>query len=207
MAVPILKATLRYSQPPDMSQRAWQRIQREALAELALKWHQEILPQHFTSQAPQKYGHQPRRSKYLRKKHIAARWGEKRGPIRVYAKYGGNIDNVFSGELENRVKAAAAIRATPTRVKLTLTGPRYMTMRRFVGDRQQAVDEGWTYGRGRKFRDYKRLRIDRDAGLQPDKAKEITTVTTEENDLLVQFLNDRVVARFSAWSSPRTIAA
>lgn len=203
MAVPILSATLRFEQPPEVSQRAWKRIMREALHAMAMKWHQEILPKHFTREAPQRYGHQARSSKYLRKKHMAARWGEKRGPTRVYAKYGGNIDNVFSGELEQRVKALAAIRATATKVTLKMTGPRYMTMRRFMGDRERAVAEGWTYGKGVRFRP-RRLEA---PGLQPDKVKEITTVVQEENRSLIEFLNDRVVTNFNTWRSPRSIAA
>lgn len=202
MAVPILKASLFMDQPPEMSARQWRQITKAALEKLAAKWHKDILPQHFTRAAPQKYRHQPRTAGYLkRKRRAAGRAGVRHMGQIVRVKYGGLIDNVFTGELERRVKQLAAIRATPTRVTLKLTGPRYMTMRRFAGNKAEAVAKGWTYGRGKKFK-----ATGKGSGLQPDKAREITTVTEQELVLLTSFLNRSVLDRWRVWKSRRKVA-
>lgn len=202
MAVPILKASLWMDQPPEMSARQWRKITKAALTEMGAKWHKEYLPRHFTRNAPAMYGHQKRSEGYLkRKRRAASKAGVRHMGAVVRVKYGGMIDNVFSGEMERRVKALAAVRATPTRVTVKMTGPRYMTMRRFAGNRDRAVREGWTYGRGQRFRNK-----GRGSGLQPDKAREITTLTERENAELVGYMNSRVTAGWRAWKERRKVA-
>lgn len=197
MAMPILKVSIWMDKPPQLSERKWRQFQKASLHELAAKWHKEYLPRHFTRSAPQKYNHQPRKEIYRRKKRIASRYGAKVGGTRVYPKYGGNIDNVYSGEMESRLKSVGAITSTPTRVRLKMTGPRYMTMRVFQGDHREAFRKGWTYGKGQQFNPT--------AGTQPDKVKEVTAQTPDELHELVVFLNERQLARWRGWKEKRKV--
>jgi len=194
---PILKVSIWMDQPPQMSARKWGQFQKTSLHEMASKWHKEYLPRHFTRDAPQKYKHQARKDKYLNRKRRASKYGEKRGDTRVYPKYGGMIDNVYTGEMESRLRSIGVISSTPTRASLKMTGPRYMTMRVFQGSRKEAFRKGWTYGKGQRFNPA--------AGTQPDKVREITTQTPEELHELVVFLNERQLTRWRGWKEKRKV--
>ena len=176
-------AKLTLDQPPEIGKRAWNECTREGNREMAIKWHKDMLPDHFTRGAPAKYKHKTRSPIYLKKKRKSRK-----------ALYGGNIDNVFTGDMERQLKKMATVRTFPSRVTLTMTGPRYMTMRVFAGDRSK----GYRYGKNRE------RTISRTAGQQPDKVAEVTTITPEQDALLVKANQDATLRRYGEWKQPRT---
>ena len=185
---------LTIERPPEASLRAWRRITKQAHAEQGKYWHANFLPLHFRRDSATRYKHQKRTAGYLKRKFKAARKGKVR--------YAGYVDNVYSGRMEEMLKSIGQVRAYPTRVRVTMTGPRYMTMRRFAGDRDRAVREGWKYGKAKTaFRN-----SGRGSGLQPDKPKELTAVTDEEEKKLSEVLHNTVLAGLEKVRSPKTIA-
>ena len=176
-------AKLTLDQPPDIGKRAWKECTREGNRVMALKWHTEMLPDHFTRGAPAKYKHQPRSPVYLKKKRKNKK-----------ALYGGNVDNVYSGDMERQLKKIATVKPFPDRVTLKMVGPRYMTMRVFTGDRSR----GFRYGKNRK------QTISKSAGQQPDKVAEVTTITSDQDALLVKANQNSTLRRYGEWKQPRT---
>lgn len=83
------------------------------------------------------------------------------------AQRGGLVDNVLTGQLEQTAKAIKTISAFPTRATVRMSGPKYITMNP-------------TTARG-----------------QPDKAKEITTVTRREQKTLNAIFKKHVVRGFN----------
>lgn len=160
-----------------VSERQWNKAKLGAHDAIGKKWHSEMLPSHFHKGAPEKYGHAKRSSSYLKRKRIMAA-KQKRLPGGGTVQRGGQIDNVYSGDMERSLKRVGVIRAYPSRATVTMSGPRYMTMRVFEGNRADAVTKGWTYGKGKTF--------SQRAGKQPDKVKEITTTTEQERKILAE---------------------
>jgi hypothetical protein len=107
--------------PPDVAARAFREMLRAANAAAGRSWHRSALPDHFEPQAHYKYNHKPRSQKWLRRKRRLAAVGR--------AERGGRVDNVYSGTLERMVRSWAQVRAFPTRATVTMTGPRYVTMK------------------------------------------------------------------------------
>jgi len=116
-----LNVITREERPPEASLRAWDEICRAANAAMGELWHDELLAPHFTSQAKGTYHHQPRKASYIRQKMRLARQGR--------AIEGGIVDNVLTGFMRSTLEAAGIVRAVPTRVIITMVGPRYCTMR------------------------------------------------------------------------------
>lgn len=119
----VVKSNIFEDRPEGMSIRAHRRIRTEGNARVARYWHRKFLPKHFTTSNKVTYNHKPRTSKYLKRKRIKAHFR----PDLV--KKGGIVDNVLSGRMEQAAKRNISLRAFPTRATLTMTGPRYMTMR------------------------------------------------------------------------------
>lgn len=118
---PLYKITITEERPAKVSQRRWREINRRAFLTAGQMWHAEMLPEHFKRDARTKYNHQPRKERYLRRKQFLGRTGR--------VKYGGQVDNVFTGLLEETVRRFAEIRAFPSRASLRMAGTRYMTLR------------------------------------------------------------------------------
>jgi len=115
------------TQPPDIGKRKWKECTKAGYEKMARYWHKNFLPDHFTRAARTKYGHQARRPKYLKNKE---RGGRRKVNGRVITiKYGGQIDNVYSGDLETLMKSPATIQAFPSRATVKMAGPRYVSMR------------------------------------------------------------------------------
>ena len=136
--------------------RAWKRIMTKAHSEQGDYWHSKILPRSFTRSARARRKHKQRTGKYLKFKQAMARRGARlRGGGTVQKS--GRVDNVFSGEMAQRLQAVGTVRAFPSRVSISMTGPRYITMRPFKSN-------------------------------QPDKAAEITSVTSDEASKLARIM-------------------
>lgn len=110
--------------PIDVAARVWRRdILKPAHEEVGDYWHKNILPKHFKPGAAQKYNHQARTEGYLKKKARLARSG--------FAKrVSGQLqDNVFTGRMRASLKRSSITRGYPSRVSVSMFGPRYTTMR------------------------------------------------------------------------------
>lgn len=173
-----------------VSEREWNRAKIDCHQAIGKKWHTDMLDKHFHADAPSKYKHAPRSANYLKWKRIKAA-KQRRLPGGGTVQRGGRIDNVYSGEMEKSLKRVGVIRAYPSRATLTMSGPRYMTMRVFTGDRADAVSKGWTYGKGKKF--------SQRAGKQPDKVKEITTTTEAERNELAAVADKQLERHAAGW--------
>ncbi|HZZ28472.1 MAG TPA: hypothetical protein VFE46_10765 [Pirellulales bacterium] len=101
----------------EVSEAVWNDCMEEAeIAELAY-WKIKYLPEHFTRNARDKYGYQPRSEKYIRRKQYEGRRGK--------AKYGGEVDLVFSGESEEILHGPASIVAHPSGAEMDMPIPPY----------------------------------------------------------------------------------
>jgi len=192
-----LNVKILQTRPLDIPRDVWRNILRRGHQKVGQVWHEEILPEHFTERAKFKYRHQQRRPGYRKRKMAAAAAGrgisrQNNTPVIL----GGQVDNVATGYMMGELKRQRTVRAFPTRVTITMFGPRYMSMRTFTGDAKRAIAEGWTYGKGKKF--------SRWSGNQPDKRKEITTTTIEERKRLSQVLVDSVTEDLAAYRAPTT---
>jgi hypothetical protein len=170
-----------------IAKRRWKEWMRQAFAETALFWFENLLPLHFKINSKERYNHKPRSAKYLRAKRRAAARGK--------VKYGGNVDNVYTGAMEELLRSACAIRAYPTRAVVRMAGPRYMTMTPFTGDRSK----GFKYGKNRS------QTISRTAGQQPDKVAELTTVTTDELQVMSNIFANSLTRQFNELRDTQTI--
>lgn len=193
----VLSAKLTETRPADVARDAWRNISRNAMQALADHWHENMLDDHFKPQATAKYRHQLRGRSYRKRKAWLASqgrpWAKGGKPIIM----GGVVDNVLTGYMREQLKQNAAIMAYPTRATLKMYGPRYMTMRVFRGDARRAIREGWTYGRGQKF-------SSRSGANQPDKVKEITTITSSQMRELAAVAETAVQRQLRSYRAPRT---
>lgn len=158
--------TIRFERPPGVSIRQWRAGMKEAHREQALTWHREMLPDHFKPYARFKYQHQPRSQRYIRDKLHGV---DKRGPYRKHAvESPGNTDLVFTGRMRDMlVMQNPLVRAYPTRARLDYTSPPYLIER-----------------------------VNRRRSTQPDKWREITTVSADQSRRLEEVLVQEVLKRF-----------
>ncbi len=121
------KISLTVTQPPDIGKRKWGECVKAGLLREAQVWQRDFLPRHFTPEARVIYKHQPRKSKYLKNKErggrrkVNGRW--------VTIQRGGQVDNVFSGDMEKLLRGSIVIKLFPSRATLTMSGPQYISMR------------------------------------------------------------------------------
>jgi hypothetical protein len=172
--------TVRFSKPPEASIRAWRQCMRDAHAAQMRLWFDEMFPDHFTPQAKFKYGHKKRGEKYAAWKIAAASgqqvrtWG---GTLASAVEAPGTIDNVLTGDMRDMLtKQQPQIRGFPTRGRLQLDSPDYLTMRPKPGSNQ------------------------------PDKWAELSRISADQHARLDKFLSDEVHKRFAnAPQEPVTI--
>jgi hypothetical protein len=117
--LPIL-ITLEERNPADLSARAHHELMRRALHDVAQTWQQQILPPRFTPNSPH-YPHKRRTAGYLKQKRLAAQRG--------IAKFGGDVLNVYTGNMAALLARVGVVHATATRATVNKIGPRYITMR------------------------------------------------------------------------------
>jgi hypothetical protein len=193
-----LKVKLVSSRPLDIPRDVWRAILRKGHQDVGDAWHTKILPEHFTARARAKYRHRLRRLRYdKRKREIAASgrpWSRQNPNPVILA---GAVDNVLTGFMMKQLQQSKTVRAFPSRVTITMYGPTYISANTFTGNAKQAMQEGWTYGKGKKF--------SAKSGNQPDKRREITTVTQEEKRMLAGVLEQSVSEQLAAYRAPTTI--
>lgn len=192
-----LKVKIVSTRPLDIPRKVWSEILKRANAEVGEVWHKEILPEHFKQGARAKYRHRLRRLRYDKRKvqQTGRRWSNQNPGIVAGPQ---PTDNMLTGYMRKELDRQRTVKAYPTRVTITMYGPQYMTMKTFTGDVGRAVKEGWTYGKGKTF-------SKRFSGHQPDKRKEITTVTEAEKKRLALVLSESVAQQIAAYRAPTTI--
>lgn len=180
----LIRTKLYEERPLDVARDAWRVFMREAHAIQGAFWHREMLPGHFTEGAKFKYHHQARTAKYKKRKRREAANGTlsviripgvgtiQSGPVLM----GGVVDNVYRGTLMRSMLNTPSIRAYPSRVTVTMSGPNYIGMKpnRYAGSNQ------------------------------PHKAQEIIATTRDEQKKLGQVLEEAVTARLNGYRAPRT---
>ena len=163
----------RDQRPVSVSIRKWNEYGRKAHQAMAEHWYGVLLPRHFQPDAKEKYKHQQRTEKYLARKRKAAA----RGTIPAHH---ANTDNVYKGRMRRMLlKGSKSVKIFPSRFTVTVTGPRYISMKVLRGDRKALAAKGATYGKGRK-----KKKISATAGKQPDKRAEILRDTDQERSEL-----------------------
>jgi hypothetical protein len=178
--------TLQVTRPPDITVRNFRRILRDAHQAMGQKWIKEILPGHFKPGAESKYGYAPRTDRYLndkregKKREVSIRQRRRPTEARRRAIEGGMSPLVYTGTLRRTIKQSAKVRGYPTRATISLKVTDYAPLRRntFTG-----ID-----AQGRK----------RKASPQPDKIKEIFTVTDGEAQELSWYLQEKVFEGIAA---------
>ena len=98
------------------------RLMKFAFERTAMYWHKKMLPRHFERKAKRKYHYQPRRRRYQHRKQAFAKRDRK-------IQKGGRSPIVYSGLTEALAEGRGVIRAYPTRVRLRMPSPRYVTPR------------------------------------------------------------------------------
>lgn len=110
--------------PPWLSRRKFREVTREAHRDMARAWHRHMLPAHFEQPAEGggPYGYQRRTER-----HVAYKRKIRRAQYR--APGAGRHALVFSGLTRKKVLGARPqIRAFPTRARITMPAPSYVTM-------------------------------------------------------------------------------
>jgi hypothetical protein len=107
-----------FDRPADFSQRGWKEVQRGAMRAAAEHWHANMLPRHFERSARERYGYQPRSDAYQYYKVRAVMNGKA-----VSA-----VDLIYSGTTRDAAAKQPLIKAFPTRARLDLLVPPYISM-------------------------------------------------------------------------------
>lgn len=89
------------------------KVRKELMADIALFWHTEIFPAHFTPGAETRYGYEPRSKKYLA---VKARKGVGQG------RYAANI---FTGQSRRRMTQLKTITSTSGTATVRMDAPTY----------------------------------------------------------------------------------
>lgn len=134
MVIPI-KITLIEDPPFEGSLRALNEIKRSAYLAMGRYWFAEMLPKHFTRSAREVYGYQERGKTYQKRKERRGQSG--RGQV----KYGGMVDNVYTGASERDIRGSAVIRAFPSRFSITMPSPKYFAMRPYKSGQPNKGEE------------------------------------------------------------------
>jgi hypothetical protein len=129
----VLHCTTIETRPPEVKLREWNNIMKEANAAQGELWHDEMLPDHFTPDAKNRYHHQPRDPRYIKRKIRMSEHG--------IVKEHGLVDNVFYGHMRKMLREGAIVRPYPTRVTIRMIGPRYVTMRPYKSNQPNKAAE------------------------------------------------------------------
>ena len=95
-------------------------ITKQGFANVGLYWDEHMLPNAFAAGAARRHHHKPRSRKWREKKVALAKVG--------VGEEGGTRNLVFTGETRRSIQDYAVVRAFPRRVRVTMIGPRYITM-------------------------------------------------------------------------------
>jgi len=122
-AVPV-KVKMTITRPPDVATRKWPKILRGAMERMGWEWWRNYLPGHFRAGTQTKYQYQPRKPKYKKQKVRRSRLRDEN-----QVADGGRTDLVYSGEARRLAKKRPLVRGFPSRARVYLHTPNYITMR------------------------------------------------------------------------------
>lgn len=118
----LIHTSLFHEQHPELSKRALNRVTRAANQAMGEYWADNLVKEHFEPAAHFIFGHKNRSLKYRKKKRYLASKGK--------VQRSGEVDLVYSGQLERYLTGNRhVVRAYPTRVTITMIGPKHWTMR------------------------------------------------------------------------------
>lgn len=121
-----IRGSINYVGSPDHTAKIFRPILKEELQNVIRFWHKDMLPNHFTTTAVNRYGYQKRSKKYM---------------IRKARKFGHQRALVFSGEMERQVTRMIRVSGSSKRARGRLSGPRYLfAYRKDVGQPDKAAD-------------------------------------------------------------------
>ena len=138
------------------------KIRSDLMKDIALYWHTELFPAHFTPGAETRYGYEKRTKRYME--------GTKRRYGRGQGKY---VSNLFTGESRRRMTQLKTITGTSNTSTVRMDAPAYF--------RKAAVGT-FTLPGGKSFT------IKR----QPDKAAEVTRVNAADLQKIRTFASTRL---------------
>lgn len=192
----VLRGKLVENRPIDVVRDAWRTITRAAYRAVGLYWVEKFLPKHFEPGAASRYRYDYRSAAYLMRKH-----GTNIGSMRISGierkdqgshlrKLDDETPLVLTGRMKQDVLSQSVVRGFPTRATIYLYGPSYMNVKLGAGYTKRKNNKGGT------FVDYTRH--------QPDKAKEMTTVTPPEREELAKVLRQELLAGIAAYRGTKT---
>lgn len=126
--IPIFVQTIN-EEHPELSRRQLHTALRAMHQAMGDEWAHNLLPEHFRPAAFRAFGYQARTPKYNAVKLRMFKAGaiDKRTGRRVIA--GPETPLVYTGRMREEVLASATVRAFPSRVRITMSGPAYFTLR------------------------------------------------------------------------------
>lgn len=138
------------------------KVRKELMADIALFWHTELFPAHFTPGAESRYGYEVRSKGYVD--------GRKRRYGRGQGKY---VSNIFTGESRRRMTQLKTITSTSGTATVRMDAPTYFR-KPFVGTTTTASGKTFTIKR------------------QPDKVAEVTRVNAADLQKIRTFASTRL---------------
>lgn len=139
---------------------------KQLMADIALFWHTELFPAHFTPGAEQRFDYEPRTKGYVD--------GRKRRYGRGQGKY---VSNLFTGESRRRMTQLKTITSTSGTATVRMDAPAYFR-KPYIGTIQGMTKNGLPYS----------FTIKR----QPDKVAEVTRVNAADLQKIRTFASTRL---------------
>ncbi len=173
----VLRGKLVENRPLDVVRDAWRTITRAAYRAVGLYWVQHFLPRHFMPGAASKYHYEYRSQAYLMRKHGRPSGASRKDMASNLRQLDDQTPLVLTGRMKQDVLSQNVVRGFPTRATVYLYGPAYMNAKLGAGFASR--------------KDFSRR--------QPDKAKEMTTVTSDEREILAQELRKALLAGINAY--------
>lgn len=163
----VLVVDLEFDHDPRLADREHPRVVREIMRGIATDWHEYVQPRHFTPGNSARYRMERRTDWYRRNSKLSKGRGQ--------GKY---VANLLTGKSRRFAMAFAKITATQHKATVTMTLPSYFD-RPYAGTR--------TVRKGRKT-------IVKRITRQPDKPRELTQITRDEDLALAEAGADRYAA-------------
>lgn len=151
----------------------WSTIKKESMRALAQFYLDEIFPKHFAAGNKSQYQHDPRNPFYLDVvKRIEGEGDGKR------------VDLILKGKSRRWLRTSAKITATSNRATLTMSGPNYFT-NPHVGSVQKQITN----------KDGRERTITINIRHQPDKKRELQTISNNDRTMLNNFVHAEIANR------------
>lgn len=117
MSNPVYRWSIEEDRPQGIPKRIFREMTREAHRSTLKRWHRSMLGKHFRPGNATRYGLRRRNRRYQEQKR------------RSNAAKGGRVPLVFTGRMELLLKRKQVVKAFPTRAKLDMPAPQYVSMR------------------------------------------------------------------------------